>query len=125
MVRRLEYPALKALVKSQAESWGPDAILIEDKASGQQLIQDLRLSTKLPLIGIMPEKDKITRAAGVSAMVEAGRLALPTNAPWLADFETEVLTFPNAPHDDQVDGMTQFLGWARDKSKQQIRIRSL
>ncbi len=45
MVRRLEYPALKALVKSQAEDWGADAVLIEDKASGQQLIQDLRHST--------------------------------------------------------------------------------
>src|SRR5262249_14254834 len=100
MVRRLEYPDLKRLVMSQADAFGPDAILIEDKASGQQLLQDLKRETKLPLIGILPEKDKITRASGVSAMVEAGKVSLPTNAAWLTDYESELMTFPNAPHDD-------------------------
>jgi predicted phage terminase large subunit-like protein len=126
LVRRLEYPDLKRLVKSQAEAFGADAVLIEDKASGQQLLQDLKRSTKLPLIGINPEKDKITRASAVSAIVEAGKVALPQHAAWLTDYETEMLTFPNAPHDDQVDSTTQFLGWARDKSYGGVaRIRTL
>ncbi len=100
-VQRLEYPDLKRRVHAQAEAFGPDAILIEDKASGQQLLQDLGRSTTLPLIGILPEKDKVTRASGVSALVEAGKLFLPTQAPWLPDFESELLTFPNSVHDDQ------------------------
>lgn len=114
-VQRLEYPDLKRRVVAQAEAFGPDAILIEDKASGQQLIQDLRRDSTLPIIGILPEKDKVTRASGVSALVEAGRLFLPTQAPWLTDFESELLTFPNAPHDDQVDALSQFLNWIRGK----------
>ena len=57
--------------------------------------------------------DKTTRASAVSAMVEAGKVALPRHAPWLTDYEVEMLTFPNAAHDDQVDSTTQFLEWAR------------
>lgn len=116
VVRRLEYPDLKALVLKQAADWNPGAILIEDKASGQSLLQDLRRETVLPLIAIQPLADKITRASAVSATVEAGRMFLPVQAPWLADFESELLTFPNAPHDDQVDSVSQFLAWARDKN---------
>ena len=113
LVKRLEYPDLKNLVVKQAEAFGANAVLIEDKASGQQLLQDLKRSTTLPLIGIMPNKDKITRASAVSAMVEAGKVSLPTHAAWLTDYEMEMLTFPNSPHADQVDSTTQFLNWIR------------
>ena len=125
LVRRVEYPDLKQLVIKQAADWKPDAILIEDKGSGQQLLQDFRRDTQLPVIGINPVQDKITRASGVSALVESGRVYLPQNAPWLADFEREVLHFPNAAHDDQVDSLTQFLAWIRDRGGIQINIRSL
>lgn len=126
LVRRLEYPDLKRAVVAQAEAFGADAVLIEDKASGQQLLQDLKRSTALPLIGILPEKDKITRASAVSAMVEAGKVSLPTQAPWLTDYEMEMLTFPNAPHDDQVDSTTQFLSWAKARAHAPVaQIRAL
>jgi predicted phage terminase large subunit-like protein len=126
LVRRLEYPALKRLVQSQAHAFGPSAILIEDKASGQQLLQDLRVSTQLPLIGILPVSDKVTRLSAVSAMIEAGKLALPTQAAWLTDYEAEMLTFPNAANDDQVDSTSQFLEWMRSKTLGGApRIRSL
>lgn len=36
---------------------------------------------------------------------------LPTSAPWLRDFETELLSFPDGRHDDQVDTVSQFLTW--------------
>jgi predicted phage terminase large subunit-like protein len=125
VVRRLEYPDLKSLVMSQASAWQPNAILIEDKASGQQLLQDLRRETQLPIIAINPEADKITRAAACSAMIEAGRVYLPTQAAWLTDYEMEMLQFPNATHDDQVDSTTQFLNWIRGHSGEQFRIRRL
>jgi hypothetical protein len=46
-------------------------------------------------------------------MFEAGQVVLPQNAPWLAELERELLGFPNARHDDQVDSITQYLTWVR------------
>lgn len=125
LTRRVEYPELKNLVQRQAEEWAADAVLIEDKASGQQLLQDLKRTTTLPLIAMQAKHDKVTRASTVSAMVEAGKLSLPEHAPWLTDFEAELLTFPNAAHDDCVDALTHFLAWIRDKQSTEIRIRRL
>jgi predicted phage terminase large subunit-like protein len=90
------------------------------------LLQDVRRETKLPVIGILPTADKITRASGVSALIEAGKVALPLNAAWLTDYEAEMLTFPNSPHFDQVDSTTQFLAWQREKAGRTVpRIRGL
>ena len=126
LCRRLEYPDLKARVLEHAADWQPSAVLIEDKASGQSLLQDLRRETALPLIAIQPKGDKLTRASAVSAMVEAGKVALPQHAAWLTDFEMELMSFPNAPHDDRVDSLSQFLEWIRGKqSAAEFRIRRL
>jgi predicted phage terminase large subunit-like protein len=122
---RLEYPDLKRAVKSQAEKWKPHAILIEDKGSGESLIQDLRRETQLPAIPCLPESDKITRLAAQAAKVEAGLLFLPENAQWLVDYEVELVNFPNAPHDEVPDTLSQFLKWIGDREGGQYRIRRL
>lgn len=113
---RLEYPALLRKAVALAQEWKPGTILIEDKASGQQLLQDLR-SGHYPgvvdPIGRIPEQDKYSRAAGVSSMVEAGKLFLPSEAVWLDDFRRELLAFPNGRNDDQVDALAQLLDWVR------------
>jgi predicted phage terminase large subunit-like protein len=110
---RAEFPALRRAVLAQAEKWQPEAILIEDKASGQSLLQDLRSTTSLPVIGLLPKGDKRTRLAACSPLIEAGRLHLPHHAAWLEAFERELFAFPHAPHDDQVDALSQFLQWRR------------
>ena len=56
-------------------------------------------------------------------MIEAGKVVLPEQAPWLADFENEILRFPNASHDDQVDALTQYLDWLRASVWENYRIR--
>jgi hypothetical protein len=43
--------------------------------------------------------------------IEAGRVFLPKDAPWLHEFKVEVLAFPNGKHDDQIDSLSQFLSW--------------
>lgn len=125
LVKRLEYPQLKSTAVSHAADWGANAVLIEDKASGQSLIQDLRRETQLPVIAITPKGDKLTRASAVSATIEAGKVSLPEHAAWLTDFEIELMTFPNAPHDDQVDSLSQYLEWARIRAGNELRIRRL
>ncbi len=50
--------------------------------------------------------------AGVSGQVASGQLLLPTDAPWLGSFKTEILGFPALRYDDQADALTQLMGWA-------------
>jgi predicted phage terminase large subunit-like protein len=126
LVVRLEYPALKRRIIAHAEQFQPEVILMEDKASGQSLIQDLRLETYWPILAIQPKGDKIARVARISPMIEAGKVSLPHHAPWLADFEQEISAFPNGAHDDQMDAMSQYLNWVRDTRLQgNMRIRTV
>ena len=100
---------------SLAEEWEPNAILVEDKASGQSLIQELKLSTALPLIPVKVDSDKQTRAQAVTPLIEAGKVFLPESAPWVRDFVEEMAYFPNGIHDDVVDATTQALNHLRVK----------
>ena len=125
-VMREEYPQLKRMVLRYAKQWNADAVLIEDKASGQSLLQDLRKDKAAPpLIATLPKQDKVTRFAAVSAMIEAGQVVLPQNAVWLAELEHELLAFPQGRHDDQVDALSQYLAWIREAKKSQHSIRGL
>lgn len=113
---RVEFPDLVKKAIHQAQTYGARTVLIEDKASGSQLIQTLRNNSEPRVphpLGRNPETDKFTRAAGVSSMVEAGQLFLPQDAQWLSEFKKEILAFPNSRHDDQVDALSQLLEWAR------------
>lgn len=108
-----DYPTLRRRTEYLAETWKPHAVLIEDKSSGISLTQELQ-KTRLSVIAIEPNGDKVMRAMRVSPMIEAGKVYLPVNASWLADFESEISAFPFAAHDDQVDSFTQYLNWGRN-----------
>lgn len=111
--QRAEFPQLKRQLESMSAQFNPNAVLIEDKASGQSLIQELRQNTRLPIRPVKVDADKVTRAHAVSPLVEAGRVFLPKAAPWLADFMDELSTFPAGAHDDIVDSLTQALNYLR------------
>lgn len=114
---RLEFPDLERKVVELANLHGAQTLLIEDKASGQELIQNLRSKKYrgVPMpIPRSPVQDKPSRASGVASTVEAGQLFLPEEASWLAEFISELLAFPSGRFDDQVDALTQLLTWVRD-----------
>lgn len=112
---RLEYPELRRTVLEHAERFKPDVILIEDKASGQSLLQDMRRETRFLWVAVKPRGDKCMRLAATTPLLEAGKVLLPRHAPWLAELETELLRFPGSKHDDQVDAISQYLHWARGR----------
>ncbi len=112
---RLEYPDLRRRILSHAARHSATPVLIEDAGTGAPLIQDLRREGKLRPIPIRPERDKIVRLDAQSAVIEAGHVLLPDQAPWLDDFRSEILAFPGGRYDDQVDSMSQFLAWAERK----------
>jgi predicted phage terminase large subunit-like protein len=112
--RRVTFPDLKKEAIRLARDHKANVLLIEDQASGTQLLQTLRNEQPCGVphpIARHPETDKKTRLAGVSAMIEAGQLLLPTYADWLGDFKSELLGFPSVRHDDQVDALSQLLTW--------------
>lgn len=100
---KVEFPELKREARAQYAKWHPAAVLIEDKASGQSLIQELRRDTGIPIIAVAVDADKSARAAGVTPYVEARRVFLPEGAPWVSDWIDEHARFPRTTHDDQVD----------------------
>jgi predicted phage terminase large subunit-like protein len=111
---RLQYPDLKERAKLLAARWNPSAVLVEDKGSGESLIQDLRRdpSFRWSVIPIEPGGiDKVTRMAVQTSFLEARRLIVPDAAPWLAEWKLELLRFPKSKHDDQVDSLSQALKW--------------
>jgi hypothetical protein len=55
-------------------------------------------------------------------MCRHGPGAAPKDAPWLADFLTELLSFPAGLHDDQVDSVSQFLHWFQQSAFQRVPI---
>jgi len=109
---RWDYPELRRRALELADRDKPHAILIEDKASGQSLIQEFQQFTRHPIIALHPDGDKETRARTTAAMTS--RIMLPNEAPWLLDYETEMQLFPNAKNDDRVDSTSQYLKWLRD-----------
>jgi len=111
---RAEFPKLKAIVTEMAAKHRPDRVLIEDAASGQSLIQELRTSSRLAVTPVKVSSDKISRAHAITPMIEAGRVFLPEQAPWLGEFLDELSSFPAAPHDDQTDSLTQALNYIRE-----------
>ena len=113
---RVAFPELKRVLISQAEEWKPNAVLVEDRASGQSLLQELKSATAYPVLPIKVDSDKVSRAQAVTAMVEAGNVYLPEDAPWLSDYLDELACFPTGVHDDAVDSTTQALNYLRERA---------
>jgi predicted phage terminase large subunit-like protein len=108
---RLGYPELKRAVRALAERDQPQNILIEDKASGTQLIQELNQERLYAVTGVQPEGDKLMRMHAQTAKIANGFVHLPPDAPWKLDYVAEVTSFPKGKHADQVDSTSQAIRW--------------
>jgi predicted phage terminase large subunit-like protein len=98
-------------IMALALEWDVDLILIEDTSSGTGLIQIFRDEGMFNVKGQQPKGDKEVRMSRHEGRFEARKILLPIEAPWLADFVTELLAFPNGRYDDQVDALLLFLDW--------------
>jgi predicted phage terminase large subunit-like protein len=93
-------------------------VLIEDKASGTQLIQELIADGLHAVTRYRPQSDKVMRMHAQTAMIENGFVHLPERAPWLAQYLHELTAFPNGKHDDQVDSTAQLLDWFKQAGRE-------
>jgi predicted phage terminase large subunit-like protein len=109
--RRMEYPALKRALIAQYRKFEPNTIVIEDKASGTQLAQDVKPEglCRIRPYSPPPGADKVLRLYNQTAVFESGRVFLRNDAVWLPDYISELAAFPGSKYDDQVDSTTQAL----------------
>jgi predicted phage terminase large subunit-like protein len=106
------------MVEELASRHDTGTILIEDKASGTQLIQELERA----LFGVKAYKppsgaDSTMRLHAQTIAFENGSVFLPKTAPWLDDYVNEIIGFPGTKHDDQVDSTTQALDYLRQHDR--------
>ena len=118
LAERYEYPELRRAAQEMYEVFKPDVCIIEKKASGQSLIQDLRRAG-LPILEYLPDRDKVSRVHAATPLMEAGRVWLPADSngtyrEYAQSLFDEAITFPNAAHDDQVDCMTMAVAYMKD-----------
>lgn len=97
-------------------------VIIEKKASGISLLQELQRTTNLPLTEITPKTDKYTRVANV--LTELPRLKLPADKEnplnsWIGAFIDELKMFRadlEHKHDDQVDALAYGLEYTKGRN---------
>lgn len=105
----VDYPQLRKEGLTSYRQWKPDAVLIEKKASGQSLLQDMR-KAGIPCLAYNPDRDKVARAYSVQALLEGGLIFHPDRK-WAEDVIEECGMFPNGEFADFVDTCTQ--AWIR------------
>lgn len=108
---RMDYPDTKRAIRSLSDKW-PLARqkVVESKANGPAILADMR--HEMPGLTAFESTDsKEARLSAVSPYFEAGNVYLPdpTQTPWVKDYIEELVTFPNAGNDDQVDATSQAL----------------
>lgn len=113
---RAEFNEMVQTIERVAMRHRASAILVEDRGSGTQYIQTRRGKAPAPVIAISTvNHSKEFRFDATLPMWQAGEVVLPDRAVWLADYERELVGFPNGKYDDQVDSTSQYLEWARKR----------
>jgi len=104
---RWNFPELKEVAYEEHEYWEPDMVLVEAKATGTPLIDELRLRG-IPALGFSPGKgtDKVSRMHMVAPLFEAGMVWAPMHEKFADEVIEEVASFPNGENDDFCDSMT-------------------
>ena len=106
---RWNFPELKSVAGEEYEYWEPDMVLIEAKATGTPLTDELR-NMGIPVVNYTPSKgrDKVTRMHMVAPIFESGKVWAPEKK-FADEVIDECAAFPNGDHDDYVDSMTMAL----------------
>lgn len=113
---KVNFTSLHARMISLYQDHGARRVIIEDAAAGVVLIQMLK-SQGVPVIAHKVRESKESRLSMAQPYIEGGQMVLPLDAPWLADLEAELFSFPGGRYDDQVDSVSQYLNDWRSRSQ--------
>ncbi len=106
---RMAFPELKQVALKHWKEWDPDAFIVEKKAAGAPLIQELR-AMGIPVQEFSPSRgnDKLVRLNAVADLFSSGKVWAPDTR-WAREVIEEMAAFPVGEHDDFVDTTTQAL----------------
>lgn len=106
---RMTFPELKATALKHYKEWTPDAFIVEKKAAGAPLIQELR-RVGIPVQEFSPSRgnDKMVRLNAVADLFTSGKVWAPDTR-WAREVVEEVASFPVGENDDYVDTVSQAL----------------
>ena len=106
---RMAFPELKVVALKHYKEWEPDAFIVEKKAAGAPLIQELR-ALGIPVQEFSPSRgnDKMVRVNAVADLFSSGKVWAPDTR-WAREVIEEMAAFPVGEHDDYVDTTTQAL----------------
>jgi len=106
---RVDFPELKRLAFDEYKYWEPDCILIEAKASGTPLTQELR-RMGIPVTAYSPSRgqDKVARMNSVAPIFESGMVWMPEET-FAEEVVEEMASFPYGDNDDYCDSATMAL----------------
>jgi predicted phage terminase large subunit-like protein len=102
---RLEGPDQPKLFRQAYDRWHPRFQAVESAGLGKTLFQML-VREGLPVKDLQStgqDLDKLTRARPAAVRMEAGSVYFRKNAPWMPEYEEELIAFDKGVHDDQVD----------------------
>ena len=119
---RKEFPALKKFALEYYQEWEPDSVIIEKKAAGAPLIQELR-RIGVPVQEYTPSRgnDKRVRVNAIADIFASGMVWAPDNR-WAREVIDQLAEFPNGEFDDIVDTISQAL--IRFRQGGMIRIKT-
>lgn len=106
---RMAFPDLKQTALKHYKEWEPDAFIVEKKAAGAPLIQELR-AMGIPVQEFSPSRgnDKMVRVNAIADLFSSGKVWAPDTR-WAREVIEEVAAFPVGEHDDFVDTTSQAL----------------
>lgn len=114
---RVTFPDLKRAAILNYDKWKPDVVIVEDKASGQSLIQEIQRETKIPMLAVKADRDKISRANAVTPLMESGHVFLPEGVSWVSEYIDQMAIFPAGKHDEDPDVTSQALNYLSHGTK--------
>jgi predicted phage terminase large subunit-like protein len=123
---RLSYPDLLARVRRERKAWQTDTIIVEKASTGHALLDDLARdhrglsepehhAPQCNRFASQPTMSKEERLVVGVERLYSGLVKLPQHARWLPELKREMMGFPHLVHDDQVDSVSQFLLWVKQR----------
>lgn len=111
--KQLAFHKIIDKIKELHLEYKPAAHLIEGRASGQPIIDELKRLTTIPVIEVSTNNlDKEVRLSSISGLFESGKVHFPEKAPWLIEAKDQLCLLPSYKYDDIADSIVHFLRWS-------------